>query len=149
MVTDRPSARLGRGSQGGFTIVEVLVAVVILAFGLLGMGGVTVVMIRQIEAADVATERSAALQSTIEQLRSLPYQNVVTGSDSSGAFRVSWTVVTAPQWKTIEIITLGPGLKTSEGGPAMLAPSVPDTFTFSVVRPRTSFPSAVSHSPSS
>jgi Tfp pilus assembly protein PilV len=116
-------------------VVEVLVAVVILAFGLLGVGGVTVVMIRQIEAADLATERSAALQSTIEQLRSLPYESVVTGSDSAGAYRVSWTVVAAPEWKTVEIITLGPGLRSSETGPAMLALAVPDTFTFSIVRP--------------
>jgi prepilin-type N-terminal cleavage/methylation domain-containing protein len=135
MVTAESLPHGHRRDRRGFTVVEVLVAVVILAFGLLGMGGVTVVMIRQIEAADVATERSAALQTTLEHLRSLPYQNVVTGSDSVGAYQVSWTVSEASQWKMIEIVTQGPGLGSGGSGPAVLSPSVADTFTFSIVRP--------------
>lgn len=41
--------------RAGFTIVEVLVAIEILAVGLLGMAGTTMLMVRQTTLADVTT----------------------------------------------------------------------------------------------
>ena len=75
-----PSGR----DRGGFTLVEVIIAITILAFGLLGMAGTTALVVRQVTLADVATERSAALQTTIESLRALPFDSLAAGSDSVG-----------------------------------------------------------------
>ena len=107
----------------------------LLAFGLLGMGGATVVVIRQIELSDVASERSAALQASIERMRALPFDSVVNKSDSIGLYEVYWNVTSGNQWKSVDIITTGPGLKMSPGGFPILARSVPDTFTYRVIRP--------------
>lgn len=118
----------------GFTIVEVIFAIVILAFGLLGTAGTTLWYVRQTTLADVTADRSAALQSTIERIRSLPFDSVVAGADSVGDFAVKWTV-SAPQarWKSVEIVTYGPGLLSARGFPN-LAPSVPDTFTYRILQ---------------
>ena len=121
-----------RGLEG-FTIVEVIIAVVILAVGLLGMAATTVLVVQQTAIADVATERSAALQSTIERIQSMPYDDVVTGSDSVGAFAVTWRVGAGIRWKPVEIVTTGPGSMTREGFPR-LAQSVPDTFSYRIIR---------------
>jgi len=110
------------------------VAVVILAVGLLGMAGTTTFVIRQITMANLATERSVALQSTLERLRGIPFDSVRAGSDSVGVFRVDWTVTDQNQWKDLEIVTTGPGQSSSSGYP-MLSPSVADTFTHRIIRP--------------
>ncbi len=122
--------------QGGFTMVEVIIAIVILAFGLLGMAGTTALLVRQITLADVATERTAALQTTIERMKALPFDSVATGSGTVGIFSVQWSV-TAPsnQWKTVRIITTGPGMASGSGGFPMLTNNVPDTFTYRIIRP--------------
>jgi len=123
----------GRTGQAGFTIVEVIIAVVILAVGLLGMAGATVLVVQQTAIADVATERSAALQSTIERLQAMPFDSVVTGGDSVGAYAVEWRVGSGNRWKPVEIVTDGPGSMSREGFPRLVL-SVPDTFTYRIIR---------------
>jgi len=123
----------GPKGQEGFTIVEVIVAVVILAVGLLGMAGTTILVVQQTTLAGVSTDRSAALQSTIERLRATPFDRVVAGTDSVGAYDVEWTVTPGRRWKAVEIVTTGPGSKPSEQGFPRLAQSVPDTFTYRII----------------
>ena len=123
----------GPGGQSGFTIVEVIISVVILAVGLLGMAGTTILVVQQTALSDVATDRSAALQTTIERLQSLPYDNVVTGEDSVGAYAVAWRVGTGNRWKPVEIVTTGPGSGPGEGFP-VLSGSVADTFSYRIIR---------------
>ena len=123
----------GPEGQAGFTIVEVIISVVILAVGLLGMAGTTILVVQQTALSDVATDRSAALQSTIERLHAMPYDSVVTGKDSVGAFAVAWNVGEGIRWKPVEIVTTGPGSGPGEGFP-VLARSVPDTFSYRIIR---------------
>jgi prepilin-type N-terminal cleavage/methylation domain-containing protein len=120
------------GNQG-FTIIEVLIAVIILAVGLLGMAGTTTLVVKQTTLADVSTERTAALQTTVERLRALPFDSVVTGSDSVGPYILAWTTTNGGQWKSVRIVTTGPGLKSGEGFP-MISNSVADTFTYRIIR---------------
>lgn len=120
-------------------MVEVIIAIVILAFGLLGMAGTTAVLVRQITLSDVATKRNAAQQTVIERLRAADWENLSTtyasGTQTIGAFEVSWTV-TSPsnQWGVLEVITVGPGLGRGTGGFPMLTDNVADTFTYRILR---------------
>lgn len=124
-----------RGSEG-FTIVEVIVAIILLAVGALGMAGTTAFLVRQTSAADLRTERTAALVASLERIQALPYDSVQQGSDSVGAYRVAWSVLSeANEAKSVQLVTLGPGLASSNGGPPSVQPSVPDTFQYTVVRP--------------
>jgi len=131
---ERGGAR--RGDQAGFTLVEVIVAIIILTFGLLGMAGTTALVVRQITLADVSTERAVALQTTLERLQALPFDSVASSSDSVGIFGVRWTVISPTnQWKEVTVITTGPGSGRGSGGFPMVSNNVPDTFTYRIIRP--------------
>ena len=53
----------------GFTIVEVIVAMVVLAIGVLGLAGTAAYIVRQVTLADIMTERAAALQTAVERIQ--------------------------------------------------------------------------------
>ena len=119
--------------RGGFSLVEVIIAILILAFGVLGLAGTTAHITRQITLADLMTERSVAFQTIIDRIQSLPYDNVGTGSDSVGVYAVSWSATAdGAQTKIVRIITQGPGL--GSGTPPGLKAQVADTFEFRVLR---------------
>lgn len=130
-----------RQAREGFTLVELLVALVILTVGILGLAGATGLVIRTVTAADFTTQRSAALGGTLERLRSMPFDSVQTGNGTVGPYEVVWTStpsgnVPGVQVKQLEIVTVGPGLPRTDavrlGG---LGPAVADTFTFTLLRP--------------
>jgi prepilin-type N-terminal cleavage/methylation domain-containing protein len=121
------------GGRGGFSMVEVIIAIVILAVGVLGLAGTTAYIVRQVTLADLMTERSAAFQTIVDRIQSLPFDNVTSGSDSVGIFAVTWdAVLDGPQNKIVTIVTTGPGL----GGTTVPTndPQVVDTFIFRVLR---------------
>ena len=134
--TPSPSGLEGtRDARRGFTLIEVIAAIVILTVGVLGLAGTTAYVIRQVTLANVMTERSVAQQTVIEKLQALPYTSVVAGSDSVGKFTMRWTVAdeTAAS-KLVTIVTSGPGLHTSTGNPfPTLGPAVADTFVYRVI----------------
>lgn len=121
-------------AQAGFTLVEVMVALIILTVGVLGLAGTTALAVRQVTLSDVQTERSAALQSAIEQLRTTPFANLTNGSGTYGQFKAEWTIVTGNRSALATIVTTGPGLSSGSGMPGLKA-SVADTFVYRIVRP--------------
>lgn len=129
-----PATRIEPDSRMGFTMVEVIFAVMILAVGLLGMAGTTALVVRQVTSADLSTERTAALQTTIEQLNAIPFDRLTAGSDSVGIYEVAWEVTTpTATWATVRIVTTGPGLESTSAG-VVLMPNVQDTFTHRILR---------------
>jgi type IV pilus assembly protein PilV len=125
-----------RGS-GGFSLIELIIALIILTFGVLGMAGTTALVVRQTTLADVNTERSAALQSVVERIRATSYNSVGTGSSTVGAFTVSWSVASSTgNTKTVRVITTGPGLRKDTAAVVpTLGNNVQDTFTMIVLLP--------------
>ncbi len=133
MISRCPAPPSGKDTAG-FSMVEVIVAIVILAVGVLGMAGTTAYVIRQVTLADVMTERAAAVQTTIERVMATDFESVSSGSGTVGIFSVGWTVLAdGAQTKIITIVTSGPGLDDGQGFP-MLAPMVADTFEYRVIR---------------
>ena len=128
-----PDERPVRGpARAGFTVIEVIIAMIILAIGVLGLAGTTAFFVRQVTQADLMTERVAAFQTVVDRLQSLPYDSVTTGSDSVGIYAVTWsTVNNGSQNKTVTIITTGPGTR---GAPPQNDPQVVDTFSFRILR---------------
>jgi prepilin-type N-terminal cleavage/methylation domain-containing protein len=123
--------------RAGFTMVEVIIAMVVLAVGVLGLAGTTAYIVRQVTLADIMTERAAALQTAIERIQAADWDSLGTGGDSVGIYGVSWTTqLVAAQLKEVTIVTTGPGLQTSTDNPfPMLTQSVADTFYFRTIRP--------------
>jgi len=114
-------------------MLEIIVALVILAFGLLGLAGSTGYLVRTVSLGDLTTERASAFQTVVDRLQSLPYDSVTTGNDSVGVFAVSWDAVNdGPQSKVLTVVTLGPGIAPGSG--MAMSPAVADTFVFRILR---------------
>ena len=122
-----------RNSRAGFSMVEVIIAMIILTVGVLGLAGTTGYIVRNVTLSDLMTERSAAFQTIVDRIQSLPFDSVGSGTDSVGIFEVQWSsALDGPQNKIVTIVTLGPGL----GGTTFPTndPQVADTFQFRVLR---------------
>ncbi len=122
-------------SDAGFSLVELIFAVVILAVGMLGLGGTTAYLARQATLADLQTERSAALITAVESVRATEYESISPTIDSVGQYEVRIYVTTAANAKNLTIVTTGPGLISDGTGMPILQAAVPDTFTYTVLRP--------------
>jgi prepilin-type N-terminal cleavage/methylation domain-containing protein len=132
-----PDARAhgyGPGGRDGFTLVEVIVATLILAVGVIGLASSTGFLVRQVTAGEMATQRAAAFQIAIERLRALDWESVGTGSANEGRYAVNWWVAQEyAQSRVVKIVTRGPGLVTTGTFPS-LHPNVSDTFTYRLLR---------------
>lgn len=72
-------------SQNGFTLLEVLVAIVILTIGLLGTAGLTTGVIRGNHYSKNITSATAAAQTQLESIKSSGYANATTTNFPSDA----------------------------------------------------------------
>lgn len=129
-----PGASMARS---GFTFVEVVIAVIVLAVGVLGLAGTTAYIIRQVTLSDVTSRRAAALQDVLERVRAADYTTLASGSASVPPFTTTWTVADdGSRSKVVTVIRNGPGLHSTVANPfPMLRPDVIDTFTYRVIRP--------------
>ena len=113
-------------------------ALIVLAFGVVGLATTTLFITRELTLAEVTTARVAATRSVIEYIRATPYDSVGAGSATIGAMQISWTVAaTTPQTMTLGMVTLGPGLTSiseTQSAPR-LSSAVADTFFYKLVRP--------------
>jgi hypothetical protein len=127
----RPQRELG--PRAAFSLVEVVIAILILTVGVLGLATTTAYIVRQITLGDLMTERSIAFQTVIDRLQALPYDDVGSGSAVVGVFELRWTsTADGPQSKLVRIWTQGPGL----GGQAfpLNDPQRVDSLDFRVLR---------------
>lgn len=105
---------------GGFTVIEMLVALVVLSVGLLAMASVMGTLILQTRAADIRTERSFAVQQAAERLRAQSFGTIADRAEADavtvGSYDVWWTVASATSMKRqIEVFTKGPGYVPGAG----------------------------------
>lgn len=121
--------------EAGFSLIEVVVAIVILAIGILGLAGTTALSVRQVRASDMATTRAAALQSTLERLRAMEYDSIAAGVDTVGQYTNTWTSSDDSRSKLITVVSEGPGMQSVSGGMPVFALSVQDTFSYRIIRP--------------
>src|SRR5882672_4115291 len=75
----------------GFTLVEILVAMVVLAIGLLGMAAMTVMVMRGNKGASDLTNATNVSQLKVEQLKDVPWDslgNEATGSSNATSYGI-------------------------------------------------------------
>jgi type IV pilus assembly protein PilV len=94
----------------GFTLIEILAAVVIFTVGLLGVAGLTMVIIRGNTFSSMLTTATVLAQDKLEELRETTYAAIASGSDTAVENNVNYTRVwnitddaPATGMKTIEV----------------------------------------------
>ena len=118
-------------SQEGFTIVEVMIAIMILAVGMLALATTSIFATTQVKVADLKTEQSLAVQEAVEQLRAGPWASVTSLASGSaidaGSYEVWWNVTSInTNLRRVDVFTRGPGYISGQWWTSI------DTDTFSV-----------------
>lgn len=121
-------------NRDGFTLVELIVAMMIFMVGVLALASTTGFVGLQLRAADLRTERSLAHQQAMEEIRSKPFDDILTASKGAGAEIGDYTVwwdVNDVQWalKNVAVYTEGPGFRAGYRDPAVV-----DTITVRISR---------------
>ena len=124
------------GKRSGFSLVELIVAIVILSVGVLSMAGTSTWVVRQITLSRLATERAVARQSAIESIQAGSFERAVGGSGTFGIFDVTWTVTAnVGNFKTLQVVTVGLGKPEGAEGMTTLSSEVADTFFLTLTSP--------------
>lgn len=98
-----------RSNTSGFTLVEILIAIFILAFALLAVAQMQIMAIRGNAFANKTTTAVILAQDKIEELKGLSYSSVVDEDpylDSSGVYTIDLDVddnTPATDLKTVEV----------------------------------------------
>ena len=121
--------------QAGFSLLEVLLAVIVLTIGLIGLAGSTTYVIRQVTVAELKTERTMAVQTAVERIRSAGHGELPSGADTVGDFVVRWaSEPVTTNLSRVRLISVGPGLTTGPNGGPALGDAVADTTIYSIVK---------------
>lgn len=122
-------------NQNGFSLVEIIAAMMILSFGLLAMAASTGYVSAQLRSTAFDSQRNFARQQVVEQLRGTYFTSVVSNSTglNVGRFNIKW-VVSSPTGaiRQVTLITQGPAYKGSGGSRVV----VTDTAFVEIVSPR-------------
>ena len=96
----KPANEPPRPPAAGFTLMEVMIAMVILSVGILGVFSMQIRAINQNAAARMQTEATALAAQQMELLKAVPFDHRMLDAgnnphvDPRGAFTLQWTVTT-------------------------------------------------------
>jgi prepilin-type N-terminal cleavage/methylation domain-containing protein len=98
-----------RGSRG-FTLIEVVVAIVMLTFGVLASASLTAALMRSNRTVTNRTRAVETLRVKVEDLQSKNYAQIASGSDAATiggiTFNRSWTVTANSPAANLKTVTL-------------------------------------------
>lgn len=103
MVKWRPKLKK---DQKGFTLLEFLIAVMVLSVALLGMGSLTGAMINYNKEAYSNTQAVALAQNKMEQLKNTPYGDLTGGTDTQSPYTITWTIASTSSGYDMKTITV-------------------------------------------
>lgn len=110
-------------TTAGFSLVEVLVAIVVLAIGIIAMGGTAGMVTRMIGRGKMSTRASQVATRKMEELRLAAYSTTprcTAAGFASGGPEVTWEAVTrswnVPASGKVRTVTVTVSFKTVRGG---------------------------------
>jgi prepilin-type N-terminal cleavage/methylation domain-containing protein len=102
----------GKSDDGGFTIIEVLLALAIFSIGILAVGGMQIRSINENAAARIQSEETTVAADWLERLMKLPYDHDMLEPSGNphqvieGTYRVSWSVAEDDPINNVKTIAL-------------------------------------------
>ena len=122
-------------STEGFSLVELMVALVILAVGMLALAATTGYLIVQVQVSNLRTQRATAVQQVVEELRATQFTDINSlakgSAETVGEFQVWWQVSNAgANLRRVTVYTEGPGYNLGEGWTQVRQ----DSFSISLAR---------------
>jgi len=93
-----------RARADGFTLVEVLVAIVILSVGAMAWVGTGRVASASMRAATLELRAAQLIQEEVERLRTMPFDSVRDGSAARPAGDAVWTVTDSVSYLRVELV---------------------------------------------
>lgn len=92
--------------EKGYTLVEILIALTIFAFGILAVASMQIWGIQGNSTAIRHTQAATWAADRIEQLMTVPYAALADGNETEGDYTVSWTVSTDDPINNTATITI-------------------------------------------
>jgi len=80
------------GSKNGFTLIEVMASMIILAIGVLGLAPMIITAIQGNSFGEDMTNANALAQDKMEELKTISYSLMASGQDTVGTVQRTWTV---------------------------------------------------------
>jgi prepilin-type N-terminal cleavage/methylation domain-containing protein len=120
----------------GFSLIELIIAMIILSVGILAMGASTGYVLGQVRAAELRTDRLTAAQQVAERLRAVDWADLdsaCSGPFTVDRFTLSCSVSSPPgaiNLKRVELVTTGPAYRNGR-----LVTTAADTMLVSFARP--------------
>jgi Tfp pilus assembly protein PilV len=114
MTTRRAKRRLATRARKGVTIIEVIIAMIVLTFGLLGMAGFSLTVTKQFKASSKQETAALLVQSRIDSIASIRCQLLAPSGTQSGSLTVlgvteRWTIQDGNDIKTLtDSVTFSP-----------------------------------------
>lgn len=81
-----------KGSQGGFTLMEIVIALFIFSIGVMAVTMMQTMALQNTNAAHQKIGASSWLTSQMEQIIGTPYANLTSGNAIQDHYTISWTV---------------------------------------------------------
>lgn len=123
-------------TRGGFSLVEIIAAIMILSTGLLAMAASMTFVSAQLRSTAFDTQRNFARQQAVEQLRGTFFADLTSNTSgiAVGRYNVRWNVTTPAGTNAVRrvaVITTGPAYRAGQGSRSVVA----DTAVIEIVSP--------------
>ena len=126
--------KLAQDRANGFSLVEVIIAMIVLTVGLLALASSTGYISAEIRNSTWTTQRAFARNEIVERLRSIPFDSVATSGTATpvGRYNMTWTSTDVNNnLKAVLVIASGPSYRMGRGARVTIV----DTTSINIIRP--------------
>ena len=104
MVT-HPRGPVDRSARSGFTLIEIIVALVFLSVVAIALGGATQQATRILRRSHTELQAARFLDAEVERLRILDYDSLADGARTRGRGIATWTVTDSLRFRQVLVET--------------------------------------------
>jgi len=100
-MTSTPRLFNRRRARRGFTLVEMIIAIIVMSIGIMGLAGTATYVVRQVGEGSTQTVAAALAAQLTDSLSSRRCSNIVAGNQTKRRVTLTWTVDDSSRTKWI------------------------------------------------